>query len=122
MSTRSKLTAAALAVAGAVTVIGGGGGAGEASASVKPGVYAYTGWGGTVPVRITRSELIFTQSPGDLIPQVTRYRLHQTARGGYADNAIGQRIVLRARGNGYVGTAYIAGVKPRSTDSYPFGR
>ncbi|WP_267626475.1 hypothetical protein [Gordonia sputi] len=111
MSTRSKLTAAALAVAGAVTVIGGGGGAGEASASVRSGMYSYVGSGGTVPVRIARSELIFTQEPGSLIPQVTRYRLHQTPRGGYADNAIGQRIVLRAKGNGYVGTAYIAGVK-----------
>ena len=111
MNTRRKLAAAALAVAGAATVIGGGVGAGEASASVKSGMYTYVGSGGTVPVRITRSELIFTQEPSSLIPQVTRYRLHQTRSGGYADNAIGQRIVLRAKGNGYVGTAYIAGVK-----------
>lgn len=111
MNARRKLAAAALAVAGAVTVIGGSVGAGEAAASVKPGVYAYTGWGGAVPVRVTRSELIFTQEPSSLMPQISRYRLHQTRSGGYADNAIGQRIVLRTKGTGYVGTAYIAGVK-----------
>lgn len=111
MNARRRIAAGALAVAGAATVIGGGVGAGEASASVKPGVYAYTGWGGTVPVRITRSELIFTEELNSVMPQISRYRLHQTRSGGYADNAIGQRIVLRTKGNGYVGTAYIAGVK-----------
>ena len=111
MNARKKIAASVLAVAGATTVIGGGVGAGEAAASVKPGVYSYTGPGGTVPVRITRSELIFTEEPGSLLPQISRYRLHPTPRGGYADNAIGQRIMLRTNANGYVGTAYVAGIR-----------
>lgn len=110
MNARRKLAAAALAVAGAVTVIGGGVvGAGEASASVKPGVYSYVGSGGTIPAYVNGSTLRL-QSRGDQNPLNT-YRITRTRSGGYADNAIGQRITLRAKGNGYVGAAYLAGFK-----------
>jgi len=109
MKTRRKLAAASLAVAGAATVIGGGVGAGEASASVKPGVYSYVGSGGTIPAYVNGSTLRL-QSRGDQNPLNT-YRITRTRSGGYADNAIGQRITLRAKGNGYVGAAYLAGFK-----------
>ena len=109
MNTRRKIAASILAVAGAVTVIGGGVGAGEASASVKSGMYTYVGSGGTIPAYVTGNTLRL-QSRGDQNPLNT-YRIHRTRSGGYADNPVGQRITLRAKGNGYVGAAYLAGFK-----------
>lgn len=119
MRTTTRITAAALAIAGAATITAGISGVGEASAQVNAGKYTYTTnapgsaratWvvrgGSMYPVSGQRGSL----SDPAVNPWV-KYTLHQTRGGGWADNGVGGRILLRAKGNGYVGEAYFLGIK-----------
>ncbi|MGV9794446.1 hypothetical protein [Gordonia sp. NPDC003422] len=127
MNTRSRITAAALATVGAATLATGITGSGEASAQVASGKYTYTtsapGSARATWVVTGREMFPISGQKGSLSdPSVNpwvRYALHQTRSGGWADNGVGGRIVLRAKGNGYVGEAYFLGIKTADVRMVP---
>ncbi|MCF3937191.1 hypothetical protein [Gordonia tangerina] len=119
MKTRTRLAAAALVVGSAATIATGITGAGQASAQVNAGKYIYTtsAPGSARATWVVTGNAMYPVSgqKGSLsdpsVNPFVKYALHQSRNGGWADNGVGGRIVLRAKGNGYVGEAYFLGIK-----------
>lgn len=95
-------TAAIVVALGVTAVVGA---PGLASAEVKSGAYTSTTWSsGTILLqrqgRVEGNELVL----------IGRYRIHETARGGYVDFFPGHRVFMNSDGHGgYSGPAYLGG-------------
>lgn len=126
LTKRAAQTVATLALTATAAVGVGTLAATPASAQVSPGNYTLIQNGVRTPgvwhvgSGTLRNNLPSQFAASSASNPLQAYRVTQTRNGGFADNGLGGRIVLRPNGHGgYVGERYLAGIRTSSVRLTP---
>lgn len=125
LSTRAAQISATLAIIPTAVIGVGALAAAPASAQVHSGDYTLSQNGVRTPGAwhvgggSLRNNLPPQFAASSASNPLQNYRVTQTRNGGYADNGLAGRIVLRPSANGYVGEQYFAGVRTGSVRLTP---